>query len=139
MIIPPLFISAALIVFMPYTAPNIWMFIALRATMMVLLRLVLVKPLLIDYVKSQSLGLGMTFETYGYVFGEFIMITLFSASRSMEMKNQYLLPAFTIVFLATLLIFMIREPEIREGKNLPDGSRIVFFVDYTRSRWEHFK
>ena len=52
MIIPTSFAIAVMLALIPYSSPRIWLLIMFRAIMSVLMRLLLVKPLLIDYVKS---------------------------------------------------------------------------------------
>lgn len=72
---------------MPYASPSFTLLCVFRATMSFLMRLVLVSPLMLDYVKSESRGLGMSLVAYGHVFGELIMIVLFGMTRQMEMKE----------------------------------------------------
>ena len=52
-----------------------------------LMRLVLVNPLICDYVKSESRGLGMSIVAYGFVFGELMMIFLFENTRKLNMEQ----------------------------------------------------
>ena len=52
-----------------------------------LMRLVLINPLTLDYVKTQSRGLAMAFVAAGHVFGELIMIFLFEMTRPMTMQQ----------------------------------------------------
>jgi len=52
LIIPTCFLIAGMLAIMPYSAPQMWCLILFRAILSVLMRLVLIKPLLIDYVKS---------------------------------------------------------------------------------------
>ena len=46
-----------------------------------------VNPLIIDYIKSESRGLMMSFATLGLVLGELLMVLLFSATRSLTMPQ----------------------------------------------------
>ena len=46
-----------------------------------LMRIILVNPLVIDYIKSESRGVGMGIVTYGFVFGELAMIFMFQMTR----------------------------------------------------------
>ncbi len=48
------------------------------------------------------------------VVGELLMIILFSATRHMEMRSQYLAPAVILAGFASLIVFLIREPKIRQ-------------------------
>jgi len=138
MIIPTFFLIAVQLAFIPYSAPHIWLLIIFRAILSLLMRLILVKPLLVDYVKSESRGFGMTLQAYGFVFGELIMIFLFDMTRKLEMKQQYLVPAIFVAFFSISLIFMIREPAIKEHLRLPDGSRRDELVDSSESKWQRF-
>lgn len=52
MIVPTCFLIAGMLALMPYSAPDIWKLIFFRAILSLLMRLVMIKPLLIDYVKS---------------------------------------------------------------------------------------
>ena len=61
LIVPSCFLVCIFMVLTPYAAPQIWLLIIFRAFISVLIRLVMMKPLLIDYVKSKSRGFGMTF------------------------------------------------------------------------------
>ena len=59
----------------------------MRTVMSCLMRLVLVNPLILDYVKSESRGLGMSIVAYGFIFGELTMIALFEFTRKMNMEQ----------------------------------------------------
>lgn len=67
------------------------------------------------------------------------MIFLFEITRKLEMKNQYLIPALFIATMSISLIFMIREPTIKEHRTLADGTREDQVFDRSRPRWEQFK
>ena len=56
----------------------------------------------------------MTFSAYGYVFGELLMIIMFDLTRPLTMEQQYLVPAIVVAAMSVSLIFMIREPKIKE-------------------------
>jgi len=86
LLIPTFFLLAIQLAIIPLSAPHIWLLMIFRASMSLLGRVVLVKPLLIDYVKSESRGFAMTLHAYGFVFGELIMVTLFSMTRGMSMN-----------------------------------------------------
>ena len=150
MIIPTFFLIAIQLGLMPYSAPHMWCLIMFRAILSLLMRLLLVKPLLVDYVKSESRGFAMTLQAYGFVFGELIMIFLFSMTRKLEMKDQYLVPACFVFTASISLIWMVREPTIKEHRRLEDGTREDEEVDpnegcmprfnrLTRTVWEEIK
>lgn len=92
----------------------------------------------------------MTLQAYGFVFGELIMIFLFSMTRKLEMKDQYLVPACFVFTASISLIWMVREPKIKEHRRLEDGTREDEEVDpnegcmprfnrLTRTVWEEIK
>ena len=87
MIVPTLFLIAIQLALMPYAAPSFNRLIIFRANMSLFMRLIFVKPLLVDYVKSESRGFGMTFQSYGSVFGELCMIGLFDLTRKLSMEQ----------------------------------------------------
>jgi len=114
MLIPTFFLLAIQLAIIPLSAPHIWLLMIFRASMSLLGRVVLVKPLLIDYVKSESRGFAMTLQAYGFVFGELIMVTLFSMTRGMSMEQQYMVPAAIIATLSFSMIWLVREPTIKQ-------------------------
>lgn len=85
LIIPAMLGLAFQLSLIPYSAPHFWLLMVFRAVMSVLMRLVLVKPLVMDYIKSESRGVGVSIAGYGFIFGELIMISMFEATRKMSM------------------------------------------------------
>ena len=82
-----LFLLAVQLSLIPHSAPDFTLLFALRAVMSCLMRIVLVNPLILDYVKSDSRGVGMSIVTYGFVFGELAMIGLFEVTRKLSMEQ----------------------------------------------------
>lgn len=85
-VIISLFLLAVQLSLVPHSAPDFTLLFAFRAVMSCLMRIVLVNPLILDYVKSDSRGIGMSIVTYGFVFGELAMIGLFEATRKLTME-----------------------------------------------------
>ena len=86
-LVPSIFLLTIQLIFLPYSAPNLWLLILFRAIMGCFMRIIFINPLILDYVKSESRGFGMGIVTYGFVFGELLMITIFEMTRSMTMKQ----------------------------------------------------
>ena len=53
---------------------------------------------------------------YGMLLGELIMVSLFEMTREMTMVEKYWVPAIVIATLALSLIWMIREPRLKDRK-----------------------
>ena len=85
-IIPSCFILALQLSLIPYAAPHFWLLCVFRSVMSVLINTIHVNPLIMDYVKSESRGLMMSFATLGLVLGELGMVALFSMTRKMTME-----------------------------------------------------
>ena len=112
-VVPMFFIVSIFIALMPYSAPLFWRLAIFRGLLVVSQRLIHVNPLVIDYVKSESRGLGIALASLGLVVGEMLMVTMFAATRKLSMEAQYWVPAIIISALAISLIFLIREPTIK--------------------------
>ena len=86
-IIPSCFVLCLQLAIIPYSAPHFWLLCAFRSVMSCLINAIHVNPLIIDYIKSESRGLMMSFATLGLVLGELLMVLLFSATRSLSMPQ----------------------------------------------------
>ena len=86
-IIPSCFILCFQVAIVPYSAPHFWLLCVFRSVMSCLINAIHVNPLIIDYVKSESRGLMMSFATLGLVLGELLMVLLFSATRNLTMTQ----------------------------------------------------
>ena len=113
-LIPTVFLACFVIAIIPYSAPHFWLLAVFRSMLSTLIRTVLVKPLLLDYIKSESRGLGVSLGAYGFIFGELIMITLFQMTRNLEMSQKYWVSAVIIASMAISLIFLVREPKLKK-------------------------
>lgn len=93
--------------------------------MSILINIVHVSPLLIDYIKSESRGMAMALASLGLVLGELIMVLMFALTRKMTMKEQYYVPAIIIAVLSITLIFLLREPRLKDysGSSSDSGSQ----------------
>ena len=109
----------------PYSAPRMWLLVTFRAVMSLLMRIVLVNPLIIDYVKNESRGFAVGLATYGYVFGELVMIMMFEMTRKLTMEQQYLWPALIVASMAVTIVFLIREPTIKKPEKLLDTTEYI--------------
>ena len=76
---------------------------------------------MLDYVKSDSRGLVVSYTTFSFVLGELIMVTMFAATRQVSIGLQYWVCSVTIATLTIFLAFLIREPTIRD-KSLPTSN-----------------
>ena len=122
-IVPSCFFLSLMIAIVPLSSPHFWLLCAFRSIMSMLINVIHVNPLIIDYVKTESRGLVMSFASLGIVFGELVMVLMFSMTRGLEISAQYTYPAFIISSMALTLIFLVREPVIKEKKpELPAGS-----------------
>ena len=117
--IPACYILALQLGFMPYSAPHFWLLCLFRSVMSCLCNVISVNPLIIDYVKSESRGLVMSFATLGLILGELTMVIMFSATRGLNMHGMYWVPAAVVAALSTILIFLVREPKIKKQPITP--------------------
>lgn len=112
-IIPSCFFLALSLAFMPLSSPHFWLLCISRMIMSILMSVINVNPLIIDYVKSESRGLVISFASLGIMLGELLMVTLFSLTRQMSMTMQFYVPAVLISSIALTLCVLIREPKIK--------------------------
>lgn len=139
LLIPTFFLLSIQLGLMPFSAPHIWLLMIFRASMSLLGRVVLVKPLIVDYVKSESRGFAMTLQGYGMVFGELMMLMLFTMTRGMSMKEQYYVPAAIIATMSISMIFLVREPTIKKHLQTETGEHINEVVDKNAPLMDRFK
>ena len=112
--IPSMFALSFFLAILPFTAPHFWLLIFIRAAIAIIVNVISVNPLIIDYVKNKSRGLVVSYMSIGFVLGELIMILMFSITRSVTMPWQYAVPAVLLAMMTSVLIFMIREPKIKQ-------------------------
>lgn len=113
---------------MPHASPNFFMLVIFRSVLSMTVQAIQVNPLIVDYVKNESRGLMISFAGSAVVFGELLMIILFSATRSMQMNGQYMAPAIIIAGFASIIVFLIREPKIKHPpieNNNPENGPVV--------------
>ena len=77
------FILSFVLGIIPYSSPYFWLLCAERAIISTLINVMAVSPLIIDYIKSESRGMVMSFASLGFVFGELLMVGIFSSTRGM--------------------------------------------------------
>ena len=56
----------------------------------------------------------MALASLGLVLGELVMVLMFALTRKMTMKEQYYVPAIIIGVLSISLIFLLREPKLKD-------------------------
>ena len=117
-IIPSCFILCLFVAIIPFSAPHFWLLCVFRSVMSCLINAIHVNPLIIDYIKSKSRGLMMSFATLGLVLGELLMVLLFSVTRKLTMMQQYYIPAICITLVSVSLIWLVREPDRPDLKEL---------------------
>ena len=86
-LIPAFFILAAQLSILPYAAPHFWLLCIFRGVIVCCSRVIYVNPLITDYVKSESRGLGTTISTFGFVFGDLTFVGIYEATRSMTVAQ----------------------------------------------------
>ena len=116
LILTAFLIATAQMSVLPLSAPHFWLLCVFRTVMVCCSRLLHVHPLLIDYVKSESRGYAVSLASLGLVFGEFMMVSIFAATRKLEMSVQFWLPALIVASLSFTLLFLVREPELKFRK-----------------------
>ena len=119
--IPSCFFLALVMSLFPFTAPNFWLLCIFRGFVAIVGIIIQTNPLILDYVKSDSRGLVVSYTTFSFVLGELIMVTMFAATRKVSIGLQYWVCSATIATLTIFLAFLIREPKIRD-KSLPTSN-----------------
>lgn len=119
--IPACFALTFFLSIVPFSAPIFWVLCMIRAVMSIIINVVHVSPLLVDYVKSESRGLAMALGALGLVLGELVMVGMFSMTRKMEMHAQFYVPALILAVISISLIFLVREPKLKELKEYRRG------------------
>jgi len=64
----------------------------------------------------------MALASLGLVLGELVMVLMFALTRKMTMKEQYYVPAIIIGVLSISLIFLLREPKLKDYSGSDTGS-----------------
>lgn len=114
--IPACFALTFFLSIVPFSSPHFWILCSVRAVMSIIINVVHVSPLLVDYVKSESRGLAMALGAMGLVLGELVMVGMFSITRKMDMQAQFYVPAIILAAIASSLIFLVREPKLKQLK-----------------------
>ena len=137
--IPSCYILSLQLGIIPYSAPHFWLLCLFRSVMSCLCNVISVNPLIIDYVKSESRGLVMSFATLGLILGELTMVVMFSATRGMNMHGMYWVPAAAVAALSTVLIFLVREPKIKQQPITPRAGQTIEEANSDITFWERFR
>lgn len=111
-IIPSCYVLCLQLALIPYSAPHFWLLYVFRSVMSCLINTIHVNPLIIDYIKKDSRGHMIGFASLGFVLGELGMVVLFSATRKLNINQQFWVPAVVIALASTSLIFLVREPSV---------------------------
>ena len=85
--IPSCFALALQLGLVPFSAPHYWLLCVFRSVTSCLTNVIMINPLIIDYVKTESRGLIMSYMSLGIVLGELFMVGIFSATRQLSMLN----------------------------------------------------
>ena len=113
--------TAALFVYLPYTAPDINKLIAARCAIGVTMSAPLANPLVPDYVKRSSRGRAVALNGIGFVIGEvFAMGVLFNLTKSMNYKDAFAITAGVIMVFSFFFLIAIKDPNM---DNLRHGPR----------------
>lgn len=134
-----LFTIAFTMMLLPFMAPSFGMLVFWRVVMSCAMRLMLVKPLLIDYLKDGSRGFGMTMQTWGFLFGEGIHGIMYGFTFYMGVRARFVTGAILVAAATTGVIYTIREPSIKDYRIMPDGTRDVSPYDPNLTFWERVK
>ena len=109
-------IGAALIFFIPYTAPHVfpWLF-AIRILFQICMTAPACCPLVADYIHKDSIGKAASLIGVGYVVGEVLsMGVLFKVTAEMSHKTAFLTVAIVGITASVVLLFLVKEPRLRE-------------------------
>ena len=119
-IVPSCFILSLQVAIIPYSSPHFWLLCVFRASVSSINNLLQSNPLVMDYVKNESRGLVMSYATVGFVLGEMLMVLIFESTRDLTILQQYWMPGLIIGLVSTVLIFLVRDPKIKDPN--PDVS-----------------
>ena len=104
--------TAAIIVLFPLVAPFFWALVLVKCLLSLLVSILCVTPLMADYVEIESLGVATALVIYGSMCGELLMVVLMQATATLTHTIAYAVVATSMFFLSTVLILMIREPNL---------------------------
>ena len=114
-----LFSNIALLLFIPYSAPRMWLLILARTLISLNFMVLETSPLVVDYIKSESRGTAVALGTIGMLVGEgFGMAVLLGYSIGMEIEAAHSFAASILFVMAVIGVFLIREPTIKEHVRL---------------------
>ena len=108
-------LAALFLWILPRTAPSFILLCVTRLLLGYCMGFCITNPLIADYIKNESRGKAVAFQTIGIFLGEsFAMIVLIGGTINMELNKAYTLAASTLVFMAMLSYCLIREPVIKD-------------------------
>ena len=113
-LLPACFVLAFTVALIPYSAPSFGLLCFFRTLHACVVQIVMTNPLVIDYVKTESRGLMMSIVSLGLFFGELLMVSIFAWTRDMPIMLQYWTPALVTLLIAVILVFLLREPKIKQ-------------------------
>ena len=114
-----IFGNIGLLFSIPYTAPSFGLLIAVRAVISFFFTILETSPLVMDYIKSDSLGTAIALGTIGMLVGEaFGMAVLLGCTVSMNLEDSHAFAAVVLVVMATLGSLGLREPIIKEHEKI---------------------
>ena len=139
LIIGGLYTIAFCMVLIPLMSPSFGMVVFVRMIMSIAMRLLLVKPLLIDYLKDGSRGFGMTMQTWGFLVGEILNYIMIGFTSWAGLTAQFFIGAILVAGMVSALHFIVREPTIKDYRIMADGTRDEAPMDPNLSLWEKIK
>ena len=125
LVIGGLFTIAFFMMLIPMTSPNFGVLVFCRVIMSCAMRLLLVKPLLIDYLKDGSRGFGMTLQTWGFLIGEGLHGIMYGLTFYMGIYARFISGGLIIAGMTVSLFYMLREPTVCDYRIAADGTRDV--------------
>ena len=118
LIIGSLFSLSFIVIFLPLTAPHLGLLIFVKTLMSISNRALLIKPLLIDYLKDGSRGFGLSLQAIGFGCGELFLMFIYLYVQHLEMTLKYLIAGFLLAIASISVIYMVREPK-QKSYSLP--------------------
>jgi sugar phosphate permease len=74
---------------------------------------IVVHPLINDYVKKNSRGTAVSFNSLAVVLGEIIAIgVLFQVTKDLDFKTAFFIAGLTILIIALISFLLLKEPNL---------------------------
>ena len=106
-------LAAIMMFLVPYTAPNYWLLVLVRAGIQVSVQGANCMPLVTDYVKKKDRGKATAFLAYGLVVGYLITFgVLMNITSFMTREHGFLFIAIIIILLSFFVSQFVKEPDL---------------------------